>query len=127
MNNYHYKREGAAYYPGEKVVKMDIDSNTWEKYADTGQTGSWNTKFHEEFHQLDHLLSNSQLNVLPDETVNANIRFTNTDTVIGQKMINAIDDDVLTAINKAVEWENERRASEIAPISSLNQVNYQTG
>ena len=114
-NDYHYRKSGAAYYPGEKKVLMDIDLNDWEREVETGQTGAWNTKFHEEFHQLDHMLSQTQFATQPDGTVNPfknqYTHFTGTNTVIGQRMIKAIDDDILTAINNAVDWRNEQRVA----------------
>lgn len=114
-NDYHYKKSGAAYYPGKHKVLMNIDSNAWEKAVETGQTGAWKTKFHEEFHQLDHLLSQTYFALLPDGTIspykNIYTHFTGTNTVIGQKMIEAIDSDVLDAINMAVDWRNQDRIS----------------
>lgn len=112
-NDYHYKRSGAAYYPGKHKVMMNIDSASWEKAVGTGQTGAWKTKFHEEFHQLDHLLSQTDFALQPDGTINPfkylYTHFTGTNTVIGQRMIQAIDDDILDAINMAVDWRNQER------------------
>lgn len=108
-NNYHCNNRGAAYYPGDHKVKMNIDSNTWEKALENGYTGAWTTKFHEEFHQLDHILGLNKTKFA--ETINGNFldNFTDIHTVYGKKMIDAIDDDIVSAINKAVDWRNAER------------------
>ena len=112
-NNYHYKKGGAAYYPSRQRVLMDMDSHQWEKAVGNGRTGAWKTKFHEEFHQLDHILSQTPFATLPDGTIspykNIYTHFTSSNTVIGQRMIESIDADVLSAINSAVDWRNQDR------------------
>lgn len=135
-NDYHFKRSGAAYYPGERKVKMNLDSASWEKAVGTGQTGAWKTKFHEEFHQLDHLLSRTDFALQPDGTINPFqyicTHFTGTNTVIGQRMIQAIDGDLIDAINMAVDWRNQDRISHgLDPIfkhlKSLSRIPGDTG
>lgn len=121
LNNYHYKKSGAAYYPNKKSVLMDINNNSWEKAAGNGRTGAWKTKFHEEFHQLDHLLSQTQFAALPSGAncpyKNSYTHFTNSDTVIGKRMIESIDADVLSTINSSVDWRNQGRTeSGLVPI-----------
>lgn len=110
-NDYHYK-DDAAYYPGERKVKMNIDSNSWDKAVGSGYTGAWNTKFHEEFHQLDHILGLNKTKFAKTASGNFASKFTNISTGYGKRMIQAIDDDILSAINKAVDWRNAERIAD---------------
>lgn len=108
-NDYHSKAR-TAYYPWERKVKMDIDKNPWDKAVGTGFTGAWNTKLHEEFHQLDHILGLNKTKFAKSlDGSSFATKFTDIHTVYGSKMIKAIDDDILSAINKAVDWRNAER------------------
>ena len=110
-NDYHHKG-GAAYYPWERKVKMNIDSNSWDKAVESGYTGAWNTKFHEEFHQLDHILGLNKTKFAKTASGNFVSKFTDISTDYGKRMIQAIDDDILSAINKAVDWRNAERVAD---------------
>lgn len=125
-NDYHYRKSGAAYYPGQKVVKMNIDNNDWERKVGNGNTGSWHTKFHEEFHQLDHMLSQTKFGLQPDGTIspykNLFTNFTGSHTVIGEKMISSIDDDVLSVVNKSIDWMNSNEGLSIKHLKSLDRI-----
>lgn len=110
-NDYHYKG-GAAYYPWERKVKMNIDANSWDKAVGSGYTGAWNTKFHEEFHQLDHILALNKTKFARTASGSFADKFTHISTDYGKRMIQAIDDDILTAINKAVDWRNAERVAD---------------
>jgi SPP1 gp7 family putative phage head morphogenesis protein len=124
-NDYH-KKGGAAYYPGEKKVKMNIDNNDWERKVGNGHTGAWHTKFHEEFHQLDHMLSQTKFGLQPDGNVtpykNLVTHFTGGNTVIGQQMITSIDDDVLSVVNKSIDWMNTNEGLKIKHLKSLDRI-----
>ncbi len=122
-NNIYNKQCGAAYYPNEKVVRMHINNNDWEKNVGNGKTGSWHTKFHEEFHQLDHILSQSKFANLPDgQLMKYNNKFTNGNTVIGQKIIESIDNDVLSVINKSVDWLNNTDGLNIKHLKNIDRI-----
>lgn len=130
-NDYLSKKKGAAYYPGAHKVIMNINSTMWERDVGTGRTGAWKTKFHEEFHQLDHLLARTNLALQPDGTISP-FKLTSTNTVIGQRMIEAIDADIVDAINMAVDWRNQDRLSSgLDPIfkhlKSLSKIPTDTG
>lgn len=128
-NRYHLTGQGAAYYPGEKKVKMDIDSAKWERAAQTGQTAAWQTKFHEESHQLDHILAEMGIDFNdPDGDFPIGVHaITNTSTVTGKKLLEAIKEDIVAAINQAVADRNAARIALdldpcIKPITSLSRI-----
>lgn len=110
-NEYHANC-GAAYYPWERKVKMNIDSNQWDRQVESGYTGAWDTKFHEEFHQLDHILGLNKTKFAETASGAFADKFTNISTAYGKRMIQAIDDDILSAINKAVDWRNAERVAD---------------
>ena len=124
-NEYH-GRSSAAYYPHSKMVKMNIKNNDWERKVRNGNTAAWHTKFHEEFHQLDHILSQSKFGLQPDGNVspykNLYTQFTGGNTVIGQQMIKSIDDDILAVVNKSIDWYNENEGLSIKHLKSLNRI-----
>lgn len=129
-NCYHMAGQGAAYYPGEKKVKMDIDNAKWERSAHTGQTAAWNTKFHEESHQLDHMLAKMELDFYDpggDDFPIGVSAITNTSTATGKKLLEAIKKDIIEAINQAVADRNAARIAldldpSIKPITSLSRI-----
>lgn len=110
-NEYHANC-GAAYYSWERKVKMNIDSNQWDRQVESGYIGAWNTKFHEEFHQLDHILGLNKTKFAETASGAFADKFTNISTAYGKRMIQAIDDDILSAINKAVDWRNAERVAD---------------
>lgn len=123
-NNYH-KRGGAYYSPGSGTVNMDIDSNKWELAAERTAHGAWKTKFHEELHQVDHILGWHQKT--PFAQVVGNPKsftpdMTNINSVTGSKMIQAIDEDVLNLINKAVDWDVATNGVAVKHINTLGRI-----
>jgi hypothetical protein len=80
---------------------MDIDNNAWEKDIGNGRKWAWETKIHEEFHQLDHILGKQMGSVRN--------KFTDISSPYGQRMIAAIEDDILGAISQATDWRNAQR------------------
>ena len=55
QNNYHYKK-GGCYYPELDMVAMNIDDGYRNRCLGIMKTADWETKFHEEFHQIDQTL-----------------------------------------------------------------------
>lgn len=123
-NDYH-RRVGAHYSPSGRCVNMDIDRTNWEKAVGRSDHGAWKTKFHEELHQVDHVLGWYQKSPFA-RTVNDPKRFalemTHTATVTGSKMIQAIDDDVLIAINHAIDVKNATYGLKIKRVNTLNRI-----
>ena len=122
----HYYDKGTGYYsPNKQQVYMDIDSHPWDDRLERNLHGAWKTKFHEEMHQLDHILATrkSKFAVLDrDSQKHAFWAFTHPDTVTGKKLIKSIDDDVLDIINKAVDWDIDANGATVKRIKTLGRI-----
>ena len=124
-NDYHYKLKGAHYSPASKRVEMNIDRNHWEKSVGRSDHGAWKTKFHEELHQVDHVLGWYQKTPFArtiGDPAKFTVEMTSINSVTGSKMIQAIDDDVLTVINRAIDWKNQTYGVSIKPLKNLNRI-----
>ena len=111
-NNQYYKKRTGWYSPSKRIIEMDLGSAPWEARMGRNTKGAWKTKFHEEMHQLDHILGTRKSQFAKyDGIVGYAADFTNTKTVTGKKLIAAIDEDVLNLINKAIAKRNEFRTS----------------
>lgn len=122
QNNQYFSKSGAHYSPSSRMVKMNMQANSWEKKAQTGRQGAWGTKFHEEFHQLDDLLKNTSVAADVDGQSYNFYKLTNQNTANGAKMLAAIQEDVLNVINKAIDWESSRSGKPIKPLKSLDRI-----
>lgn len=125
FNNSFYYRKGTGWYsPSRKVIEMDMEANDWERKVGNGRTGAFNTKIHEEFHQLDHILGRTELGKDNNGMFYRHRAFTHPDTVIGQRMSEAIEQDIIKFANNAVDWKNEqRKASGEKPIKHIKDFN----
>ena len=117
VNNSYKSKGGAAYRPGSKTVTMDLTKIGYESRIGYSRTSALNTKFHEEFHQLDHILGTTKFadldpiaaqkySYLGPVNAMSDIR-----TVTGQRMIKAIDQDVLGFINSSIDEANKLKPS----------------
>ncbi len=106
-NNDYYKKGTGAYYPSEKVIRMDMDDLSWEYYAKTRRIGNWHVKFHEEFHQLDHILAKTDFSL--DGSGIRQRRLTDPSSLVGKKISEAIEKDIVNAINNAIDKANKFR------------------
>lgn len=113
----YYQRGSGWYSPGERRIHMDLNNPDWEKAVGRGTSGAWKTKFHEEFHQLDHVLG-----TMKPFGGGSGRALSHTTTTYGSRMIAAIDQDVLNSINTAVDWYNTQYGTTIKPIASLNRI-----
>lgn len=122
----HYYDKGTGWYsPWRKRVEMDLNRTPWDKAVGRNASGAWKTKFHEEMHQLDHMLAKqkSPFALIDGTTDQYNLmEFTSPRTAAGKKMIAAIDDDVLEIINTAVDWDNATNGSTIKKIKGLGRI-----
>ena len=121
-NNKYYGGDG-IYSPSRKRIEMDLRSNMFEKVTGKNE-GAFQTKFHEEFHQLDHLLAKTEFAKDDNGKIQAynTDSFTNTDTKIGYDMFDAIDTDVLNLVNKAIDWKSEKEGKKIRKLKGLERV-----
>jgi SPP1 gp7 family putative phage head morphogenesis protein len=122
--NHYYDKKTGWYSPARRRVEMDLDVVQWDNHVGRNLNGAWKVKFHEEMHQLDHILASqkSDFALLENGTGRAFYKFTNTSTIIGKKMITAIDDDVLELINKAVDWNVSTNGVQIKHINTLGRI-----
>ena len=121
----HYYDKGTGWYsPWKRRVEMDLNSHHWDDSVGRNLKGAWKTKFHEEMHQLDHILGNTKSKfALVDGTTDSYVMdFTNIRTASGKKMITAIDDDIVKLINTAVDWENSVSGGKIKRIKDLGRI-----
>lgn len=128
FNKSDYYKPGTGWYLSfRKKVEMNMSSNPWEIKTGGNLKGAFHTKFHEEFHQLDHILSKTEFahdvrGKLGWAEVNKHFTDIN-DSVIGQKMIDAIDEDVLNVINNSIDWYNGIIGNnKIKHLKSLNRI-----
>ena len=121
-----YYQKGAGWYsPARKRVEMDMNSHPWDDRMERCYHGAWKTKFHEEMHQLDHVLASrkSPFAVLDtDPRKHSYWAFTNPETVTGKKLIQAIDDDILDFINNAVDWDVATNGASLKHIKTLGRI-----
>lgn len=123
--NHYYDKNTGWYSPSTQRVEMDLESHPWDDRMERGLHGAWKTKFHEEMHQLDHVLASrkTKFAVLDsDSRKHAFWAFTHPDTVTGKKLITAIDDDVLDFINKAVDWDVATNGASVKRIKTLGRI-----
>lgn len=94
---------GAHYSPWDKRVNMKMDSNTHERALGNWLKGSWQTKFHEEGHQLDHLFANIEEIAGVSNPFRA---FTDPYTPTGKKIQKALEQDLLEFVNQSILYYN---------------------
>ena len=105
-NLYNYK--GGWYSPSNRRVEMNINNNHWEKSMGRADaTGAWKTKFHEELHQLDHILSITQGYGSYGSITACENSVWGKATPIGERLKEAITKDILDVLNKAIDESNE--------------------
>jgi SPP1 gp7 family putative phage head morphogenesis protein len=114
-----YNLKDTGWYNWSRV-EMDMSSNTHERALGNGLIGSWQTKFHEEGHQIDHILGSV------DEFCDNKSRglyscITNMECSVGKAMEEALSDDILSFVNEAIEDCNKRGSSYKA-LSSLDRI-----
>lgn len=121
----HYYDKGTGWYTTwKKRVEMDLNSNHWDKTVGRNLTGGWKTKFHEEMHQLDHILGNkkSKFALVDGSADSYVVEFTQIRTPYGKRMITAIDDDIVELINTSVDWKNAANGTNIKHIKDLGRI-----
>lgn len=122
--NLYNNRGGAAYYPSDRMVRMNMSSNSHEVALKNGLKGSWQTKFHEEGHQIDHILGKSEAlgGIVEDAGAFHYLNdFTYPGTEIGKKISEAIEGDIMDFLNDAVKYCNEN-GDNYKPVNTLGRI-----
>lgn len=125
QSNHYYDKGTGWYSPVRKRVEMDMESHPWDDRMGRNLHGAWKTKFHEEMHQLDHILASRKTSyaLLDDGSgYHYKFAFTHPDTVTGKKLIAAIDEDILNFINKAVDWDVATNGVKVKHITTLGRI-----
>lgn len=128
-NNYSATTGDAYYYPFSKSITMDMSSNTHERALKNGLKGAWQTKYHEEGHQLDHLLCNVE--EITETKGIVSRAFTSNATNAGQKISAALEADLLDFVNKSIAYYNNKNSSvtgfnPVKPLKSLSRISRET-
>ena len=110
MTKFHDKNNytnGPGWYdPSKKKVEMTLKSNHWEKTVGRTDTAAWKTKFHEELHQLDHILGITQGYGTYGDITKAVPDMWGGPTPIGERLKKAIESDILKFLNDAIDDRN---------------------
>ena len=102
--NNNYTDGGGWYSPIDKKVEMTLNANAWEKAVGRkDSTGAWKTKFHEELHQLDHLLGMAQGGNFMAEATRCVGGKWDPPTEMGKRMGEAIRKDIVNFFNRAID------------------------
>lgn len=138
-NNDYCQKDVAWYKPNLKKVEMDINDYPEEVFLGNGRTAAWQTKFHEEFHQLDHLLAGTtfsrknkptkaeikkieKLGLDPNFKPRDYVEFTDIKTEYGSKMIEAIETDIKNFVNLAINFANNLNDDNTAKINDIKEI-----
>ena len=85
--------------------------------------GSWQTKLHEEGHQLDHIFAKtseiSGNNAYP-------FAFTHANTDTGKAIAAAIKDDIISFLNGAIDYSNTNSGTKYKPVADLGRISADT-
>jgi SPP1 gp7 family putative phage head morphogenesis protein len=124
-NTYNSKNgEASCHYSKiNKSVYMVMNENNHEKALGNGLKGNWQTKWHEEGHQLDHLLhSVKQFGEVVDASAQHSrylTSFTNCGTVSGKLMSEAIEKDIVKFMNDAIDYCNSNHNTNFKSVSKV--------
>lgn len=116
---------GGWYSPTTHRVEMTLSSNQWEKkMGRPGSVGAWKTKFHEELHQLDHILSISLGNGRYGAVTACENDIWNKVTPLGKRLGEAVSKDIITVMDKAIdEYNNNHSAmSSFKPLKHITDL-----
>lgn len=115
MTDFHgasnYTSGGGWYSPSKHIVEMNLSANRWEQSVGrSNANGAWKTKFHEELHQLDHIMGITQGWGRWSSITACEHSIWGTPTPIGKRLQTAITQDILGIINKAIDNTNKADA-----------------
>lgn len=120
-NEYSQKKAG-WYAPADKKVHMDMSSNTHERSLKNGLKGAWQTKFHEEGHQLDDIVSGIEKIAGKAKQSFFDRAFTSSSFPTGKKIQDVIEKDLIKFVNTAIDYSNAKEGQSYKAINGLGRV-----
>lgn len=120
-NEYSQKKAG-WYAPADKKVHMDMSSNTHERSLKNGLKGAWQTKFHEEGHQLDDIVSGIEKIAGKAKQSFFDRAFTSSSFPTGKKIQDVIEKDLIKFVNTAIDYSNTAEGQSYKAINGLGRV-----
>lgn len=108
------------YDPAKGKVEMTLNANGWERSMGKNETCAWKTKFHEELHQLDHILGVTEGNGRYSAITKYERDYWGSPTGIGTRLGNAIKDDITDFINNGIDYYNNEYGTSVKHISDIN-------
>jgi hypothetical protein len=110
------------------TVSMTMSHNHHEKSKGLKLKGSWETKYHEEGHVLDHVLvkfpefNQKGTGKYQDDNKGYMLGFMNITKEYGEQACDAVGADILAFINKAIDWSNTTYNTSIKAQKSLARI-----
>lgn len=110
------------YVPSEHKVEMTLSATHWEKSVGrTDATGAWKTKFHEELHQLDHILGITMEGRPYAEMTACEQDWWSKPTQIGTRLRDALKKDIESFINTSIDYYNNEYGLKTKHIKDLDK------
>lgn len=118
-NNYV---DGAGWYlPRKHEVEMTLTANGWEKAVGKSDNYAWKVKFHEELHQLDHILGITQGYGPYSDISTCEFNIWQNSTPVGERLGAAIKTDITDFMNNAIGYYNDEHGSKVSKITDINK------
>lgn len=114
--------DGSGWYvPSKHRVEMTLTANKWERTVGKSENYAWKTKFHEELHQLDHILGITQ-GYGPYSDISAcEFDLWQNSTPVGERLGAAIETDITNFMNNAIGYYNDEHGSKVSKITDINK------
>lgn len=119
--NSNYTDGPGWYAPSKRKVEMTLSDTVWERSIGRASTGAWKVKFHEELHQLDHIMGITQGYGKYSAITKGEDDIWGSSTPIGRRLMVAIRKDIVDFMNTAIGYYNSEHGSKVSPITDLDK------